>query len=558
MALKSSGTGSFLIPAAPAVGVTVAGGAANTFTTNAVQLIASTSAAIFITGLHVQLTSTSKPTYVVIRLSTGAADGSIVGEFVVPYAYTAGAAGTQVMGYVKISPWIAVAASTRIGAKSADSVGSLNHTVILQCINQSNVVDAALSETILTVTGNVNGSVASVTGAVGSVTGSVGSVTGAVGSVTAGVTVTTNNDKTGYGLSAAAVQAVWDALTSALTTVGSIGKMLVDRIDAAITSRLAPTTAGRTLDVTAAGNAGVDWNNIETPNATVNLSGTTISSVTGQINANVVQWNSLNVPASSSNGVPKVDISHINGSATNGNNATLSLKKLDIRNNAGDAVLLQATGGAGKGLILESTSSAAVLISSTVDDGIYITASGTGVSVNASNGNAVAITATGPSTDGIIVSGTDYGIRSLGDVAGASFEGTAGVSGNADGIRATPAGTGKSISATSDIALPSGDLDDQLQALPTAAENATATWASGTRTLTSFGTLVADIWATAIETGYTAKQSMRLILSALAGKLSGAATTNVQVRNVTDTKTRIDATVDADGNRTAVTHDTTD
>jgi hypothetical protein len=51
---------------------------------------------------------------------------------------------------------------------------------------------------------------------------------------------------------------------------------------------------------------------------------------------------------------------------------------------------------------------------------------------------------------------------------------------------------------------------------------------------------------------------MRLILSSLAGKLSGAATTNVQVRNVTDTKTRIDATVDSDGNRTAVTHDTTD
>jgi hypothetical protein len=56
----------------------------------------------------------------------------------------------------------------------------------------------------------------------------IASVTGAVGSVTAGVTVTTNNDKTGYGLSAAAVQAIWDALTAALTTVGSIGKKLAD------------------------------------------------------------------------------------------------------------------------------------------------------------------------------------------------------------------------------------------------------------------------------------------------------------------------------------------
>lgn len=61
--------------------------------------------------------------------------------------------------------------------------------------------------------------------------------------------------------------------------------------------------------------------------------------------------------------------------------------------------------------------------------------------------------------------------------------------------------------------------------------------------------------ANGIETGYTPRQSMRLILSATAAKLSGAATTNVLIRDVNDTKNRIDATVDADGNRTAVTLD---
>lgn len=83
------------------------------------------------------------------------------------------------------------------------------------------------------------------------VTGAVGSVTGAVGSVTAGVTVTTNNDKTGYGLSSAAVQAIWDALTSALTTVGSIGKWIVDKLDIAVSTRLA--TTGYTAPLDAAG-----------------------------------------------------------------------------------------------------------------------------------------------------------------------------------------------------------------------------------------------------------------------------------------------------------------
>lgn len=43
---------------------------------------------------------------------------------------------------------------------------------------------------------------------------------------------------------------------------------------------LRPTTAGRTLDVSATGEAGLDWANIGTPTSTVNLSGTTIGVVT--------------------------------------------------------------------------------------------------------------------------------------------------------------------------------------------------------------------------------------------------------------------------------------
>lgn len=69
---------------------------------------------------------------------------------------------------------------------------------------------ASITGAVGSVAGNVVGSVGSVLGAVGSVTGAVGSVAGNVGgnvigsvaSVTAGVTVTTNNDKAGYALSA--------------------------------------------------------------------------------------------------------------------------------------------------------------------------------------------------------------------------------------------------------------------------------------------------------------------------------------------------------------------
>ena len=63
--------------------------------------------------------------------------------------------------------------------------------------------------------------------------------------------------------------------------------------------------------------------------------------------------------------------------------------------------------------------------------------------------------------------------------------------------------------------------------------------------------------ANAIETSYTLRQALRILLAADGGKLSGAATTTITIRNAVDTKDRIVATVDADGNRSAVTLDTT-
>jgi hypothetical protein len=63
--------------------------------------------------------------------------------------------------------------------------------------------------------------------------------------------------------------------------------------------------------------------------------------------------------------------------------------------------------------------------------------------------------------------------------------------------------------------------------------------------------------ANGIETGWTLRQALRIVLAALGGKLSGAATNTALIRDVTDAKTRITATVDADGNRSAVSYDKT-
>lgn len=66
----------------------------------------------------------------------------------------------------------------------------------------------------------------------------------------------------------------WNTALPGAYGSGTAGNIIGNRIDAAITSRLAPTTSGRTLDVTATGEAGIDWANIGSPTTSVNLSGT--------------------------------------------------------------------------------------------------------------------------------------------------------------------------------------------------------------------------------------------------------------------------------------------
>ena len=103
-----------------------------------------------------------------------------------------------------------------------------------------------------TFTGNLTGSVGSVTGAVGSVTGAVGSVTGNVGGNVTGT----------VGAAASVTGNVGGNVTG---SVGSVTGLTASNLDTTVSSRLAPTVAARTLDVSATGEAGVDWANVGTP-----------------------------------------------------------------------------------------------------------------------------------------------------------------------------------------------------------------------------------------------------------------------------------------------------
>jgi hypothetical protein len=53
--------------------------------------------------------------------------------------------------------------------------------------------------------------------------------------------------------------------------------------------------------------------------------------------------------------------------------------------------------------------------------------------------------------------------------------------------------------------------------------------------------------------GYNLEETLKLCLSALAGKVSGAGTTGITIRSADDSADRIVATVDTDGNRSSIT-----
>lgn len=178
-------------------------------------------------------------------------------------------------------------------------------------------------------------------------------------------------------------------------------------------------------------------------------------------------------------------------------------------------------------------------------------------------------------------------------VAGANAATTVNITGNVTGSLSGSVG-----SVTADVGITQAGADK--------------VWNSPARTLTSFGTLAADVWASAvrtltafaftptpsnaadttaikaktdnlplspaatgdiptaiqnadalldradaIETGWTVRKALRIVSAVLAGKASGGNTTVMRFRNLLDTKDRVTATVDPDGNRTAVTTDAT-
>ncbi len=137
--------------------------------------------------------------------------------------------------------------AVRGAVSGIDDVG-----ILLEVVKATNAGFTALPDTACT----TNASLLTSGTSTAQLSVASGQVTVATNNDKTGYTASTVSDKTGYALTSAydaaktaaqagdamtltagAIQAIWDALTSALTAVGSIGKLLVTNIDAAISSR---------------------------------------------------------------------------------------------------------------------------------------------------------------------------------------------------------------------------------------------------------------------------------------------------------------------------------
>lgn len=77
----------------------------------------------------------------------------------------------------------------------------------------------------------------------------------------------------------------YTVVVSAVTIDSQTVSFIAGRFSIENRSALRPTTAGRTLDVSAGGEAGIDWANVGSPTTSVALSGTTIGLTTNAINS---------------------------------------------------------------------------------------------------------------------------------------------------------------------------------------------------------------------------------------------------------------------------------
>lgn len=325
----------------------------------------------------------------------------------------------------------------------------------------------------------------------------IASVTGSVGSVTDGVTVATNNDKSGYSLSSGGIQAIWDALTSALTTVGSIGKRIADNLDAKVSE--AGGGGGITIleaqqaaeDALAAYGAAIEVTSNSIKSKTDNLpsspaaTGDAMTLAAGAITAAVIATGAIDADAIATDAVAELQSGLATSSelTTVGNGVTAIKTKTDnlpISPAAtGDAMTL--VDGAITAAKIAADAITAAKIAADVTTEIQ---SGLATSSALSTVDGI-VSAIKAKTDNLPADPADQSAVEAAISAATSGLSTLTTTDIDNRLTSYDAATGTEAAA----------IQSAISALPSASTIASAVWSAGGRTLTGFGTLIADIWS---------------------------------------------------------------
>ncbi len=199
-----------------------------------------------------------------------------------------------------LGSWVAVIATTAGTTVRVEA----HREVVAAASYAANVSGSLIAATDIVSAGPITTSGGKVSGVIlvdtTTLTNTTTALTNMVFVATSGIT---SNSFAADAIDANAIAA--SAIGASEIAAGAINVSEAPNLDAAITTRLAPTVSLRTLDVTATGGAGIDWANVENPTSTVGLTNTTIatSQTIASVSGNVagvtasVSVSSFTIPA---------------------------------------------------------------------------------------------------------------------------------------------------------------------------------------------------------------------------------------------------------------------
>lgn len=290
---------------------------------------------------------------------------------------------------------------------------------------------------------------------------------------------------------------------------------------------LRPTTAGRKLDVTATGAAGIDWANVENPTTAVDLSATDIQ-LCDTVTTNTDMRGTDSAALASVVGA--LADAAADGDPTEADTVMQYVKQLiNILIGTAGVAAFPAEAAPGNAVSLAEVIRAIHADVTGLNGDAMRGTDGANTTVPDAAGTAAALHAT---TDGKI-DVVDGIVDNILIDTGTTLDGKIDtIDGIVDDILADTGTDGVAIA------------DDSITAakIATGAIDADALAADA----------VDEIWDEVMEGTLTARQAQRLAMAVLTGKSSGGGTATLVFRDIGDSKDRISVTVDADGNRTAV------